>query len=490
MKYLIIGSITLLFGSIFFDLGPITRDLDAGNTKSPSIQRLVIDESGHFLTTEDGRPFFWLGDTGWQLFSKLDREEVIRYFKDRKDKKFNVIQAHVLDWDIRKPNAYGHLAFIEGDIDRPNEGYWQHVDFILKKAGKMGLYIALLPAWGGSHIENKRKSPGSLELNPAMAYRYGKFIGNRFQKHINIIWILGGDVNPTKHDVYDSLAKGITEGYGKGDPKNLLMSYHPPGGTYRPPATSTGEFYHERPWMDFNMIQSGHSIGNKNYERISEDYQRTPVKPTIDSEPCYEQHPVKHKFKNGVFTSWHLRRRAYWSILAGGFGFTYGGNGIWQMDKPGNVQKESHHNNFWYDAIDYKGASDMTHVRNIFESRPFIGPYRIPDQGIIMSDKGTVDDRIQAVTASDKSYHIIYITNGRSFEMDLSQMSGKRLICWWYNPRDGKIYDNKFRASTRPFISFSDKKTYRFDPPGEMENDWILVIDDASAKYPTPGNLK
>ena len=102
------------------------------------------------------------------------------------------------------------------------------------------------------------------------------------------------------------------------------MSFHPKGGTYRPPATSTGEFYHAQPWLDFNMIQSGHRVGNKNYEKIQEDYHRQPTKPTLDSEPCYEQHPIEHKFDQGVFEAWHLRRRAYWSLLAGAFGFTYG----------------------------------------------------------------------------------------------------------------------------------------------------------------------
>jgi hypothetical protein len=394
----------------------------------------------------------------------------------------------VLDWDVRQPNAYGHTAFVDGDVDQPNERYWQHADFIVEKASEMGLYVALLPAWGRSHVDYKEESPGSLALSPSEGYRYGQFIGSRFKDYSNIIWVLGGDVRPSKHAVYDSLAYGITEGYAAGNPDDVLMSYHPPGGTYRPPATSTGEFYHEKPWLDFNMIQSGHRVGNRNYERIYEDYQRTPVKPTIDAEPGYEQHPVEHKFEKGVFTAWHLRRRGYWSVLAGAFGFTYGGNGIWQMDKPGNIQKESHHNYYWYDALHFEGAGDMTHLRALFESRPSISPERVPDQSIIITDKGTVDDRLQAARARDFRYCMVYTTNGRSFEVDLSQLP-EAINCWWYNPRDGKVYNGEYQPSDRPFLVLSDQKTFEFNPPGNAipENDWVLVLDDASRTYLYPG---
>ncbi len=468
---------------------PVQFTLPVHGQSGENLKGLNVDESGHYLISKDGKPFFWLGDTAWKLFSKLNQDEVLKYLWDRQNKQFTVIQAVVIDSEISQPNAFGHTAFHNGDSDQPNEDYWQHADFIIKKAEELGLYMALWPAWGRSHVENKRKSDASLSLNPEQAYRYGLFLGARYKNSKNIIWILGGDVKPTKHEVYDELARGIIESYGQGNPDNVLMSYHPPGGTHRPPATSSGEFYHDKAWLDFNMIQSGHRIGNKNYERIAEDFQRTPIKPTIDAEPCYERHPVVHNFKNGQFSAWHLRRRAYWSILAGGLGFSYGGNGIWQMDKPGKIQKFSHHNFYWYDALHHEGAYDMAHVRRLFESRPFIQPTRIPDQSILISDAGTVDDRVQAARADEYSYWIVYITNGRTIELDLSQLSGKTINAWWFNPRDGLVYDSNMQVSARPFAILSNEKHHTFEPPEKpkRENDWVLVLDDASKKYPVPG---
>jgi hypothetical protein len=119
------------------------------------------------LETADGpigasKPFFWLGDTAWELFHRLNREEAIEYLDTRKAQGFNVIQAVALaEFDgLRTPNAYGDLPLVELDPTRlditpgnnPKDGaeydYWDHVDFVIKAAADRGLYIGMLPTWG------------------------------------------------------------------------------------------------------------------------------------------------------------------------------------------------------------------------------------------------------------------------------------------------------------------------------------------------------
>ena len=48
------------------------------------------------LETTNGQPFFWLGDTAWELFHRLNREETIEYLDTRKAQGFNVILAVAL----------------------------------------------------------------------------------------------------------------------------------------------------------------------------------------------------------------------------------------------------------------------------------------------------------------------------------------------------------------------------------------------------------
>src|SRR5690606_40838938 len=113
-----------------------SSDQEVSSAKMPALK---ISENGRYMTTDDGKPFFWLGDTGWLLFNKLDREEADHYLEDRRQKGFNVVQAMVLH-TVPSVNVYGDSSIINKDISRPwvTEGnnpevaeeydYWDHID--------------------------------------------------------------------------------------------------------------------------------------------------------------------------------------------------------------------------------------------------------------------------------------------------------------------------------------------------------------------------
>jgi len=69
----------------------ITSNVPSHAADSPP--RLKVGENQRFLVYEDGRPFFYLGDTAWKLFHRLTREEADRYLENRAKKGFTVIQA-------------------------------------------------------------------------------------------------------------------------------------------------------------------------------------------------------------------------------------------------------------------------------------------------------------------------------------------------------------------------------------------------------------
>jgi hypothetical protein len=48
--------------------------------------QLQVSQNRRFLQTADGKPFFWLGDTAWELFHRLTREEAEMYLKNRAEK--------------------------------------------------------------------------------------------------------------------------------------------------------------------------------------------------------------------------------------------------------------------------------------------------------------------------------------------------------------------------------------------------------------------
>jgi len=162
---------------------------------SPSVNLsdgpLKVSENKRFLVHANGTPFFWLGDTAWELFHRLDLKEAERYLENRRARGFNVIQAVVLaELDgLGKPNRQGHLPLIDNDPTRPNEAYFKDVDAVVNMAERRGMFIGLLPTWG-SHVNGSQQQPGIF--TPENARHYGEFLAKRY-KDKPIIWIIGGD---------------------------------------------------------------------------------------------------------------------------------------------------------------------------------------------------------------------------------------------------------------------------------------------------------
>ena len=86
-----------------------------------SLPRIRVSDNHRFLVTEDGRPFFYLADTAWELFHRLNREQAVEYLDLRAAQHFNVIQAVALSEldGITVPNAYGKLPLVGLDPARP-----------------------------------------------------------------------------------------------------------------------------------------------------------------------------------------------------------------------------------------------------------------------------------------------------------------------------------------------------------------------------------
>ena len=122
-----------LFAFLFFALFLAPAPLGA---RPFSRGRIVVHPGGRYLQYADGRPFFYLGDTAWELFHRTTREEARLYLEDRARKGFTVIQAVCLaERDgLRVPNAYGDLPFADAGFTRPNERYFAYVDEVVAMA--------------------------------------------------------------------------------------------------------------------------------------------------------------------------------------------------------------------------------------------------------------------------------------------------------------------------------------------------------------------
>lgn len=445
-------------------------------TVPTSAQRLKVSSNNRFLVTEQGDPFFWLADTAWELLHRCDREEVESYLQKRKAQGFNVIQTVALaELDgLNTPNPYGHRPLIGNDPTQPNEDYFEHVDYVIKRAEELGFYIALLPTWGDK-VNTKSWGVGPEIFTPENAFLFGTWMGSRYKDFDNIIWIIGGDRNPRADSddtkIWTQMAEGIAS--ATGGYENTLMSFHPQ------PKEKGGSstWFHQAKWLDFNMHQTGHCANKGTYLHIRHDYNLSPIKPVLDGEPLYEDHPNCFNAKElGYSIPADIRRIMYWNVFAGAFGQTYGCHDVWQMYKP---DKEGINGPLrpWPVALDLPMANQVKHLKNLMLSRPVLS--RIPDQSIIVPMQEDDNHYKIATRSADGSYAMIYFPTGGTTSINLSALSAKKLTSWWYDPRTGNAF-------TGPPIRRAEKVKITA-PTSGIGHDWVLVIDVSKRNFKRPG---
>jgi hypothetical protein len=450
----------------------------APTSQSWSHGRLRPTPDGHYLQYADGTPFFWLGDTGWELFHRLTLEEIKTYLDDRAAKGFTVIQAVALaEFDgLRRPNRYGDLPLDNLDPTQPNERYFALIDSTLKMAQTRGLFIGLLPTWGDK--VTKAWGDGPVIFDSVNAYKYGYTIAHRYKDYPNIIWILGGDRPPANKEndwrpIWRRMAAGIIDATNH----QCLICYHPSGGS------SSSRWIHNEAWLDVNMFQSGHGAGHDVacWEYVNHDRALTPAKPTLDAEPNYEDHPVnpwpKWNTDSGRFRDYDVRKQLYRSVFAGACGVTYGHHAVWQF-MSAREEAVNYPDRGWLNALARPGSSQAGYLRRLIESRPH--STRIPDTTILAQGQGSKGEHAEAFLGAGKDYAMIYLPVGKPIVVDPKNLHAARLTAWWFNPRD---------AAAQNIGMFTTGKPLPFIPPSQGPgNDWVLVLDNATGGYAPPGS--
>ncbi len=448
----------------------------------------VAKSQKYLVETKTGKPFFWMGDTAWEVFHRLKREDVIKYLDMRKSQGFNVIMGVALAENngLIEPNRYGDVPFInldptnwavtEGNNPKNEEeyDYWDNVDFVIEEAAKRDLYVGLLPTWGDKVVSNWGAGP--QVFNKQNAYTYTKKLAERYKNKLNILWILGGDRpavyerNGKKHDdrpVWLTMAKGIRDIIGE----DAFITYHPGGS-----ADGSAQFFNTDEWLKMNAIQSGHGSRNvEAWKTIHNDLELQPLKPIIDLEPCYEDHPVNPwdgkwtSESRGYFDAYDVRARIYRGVFAGGCGATYGHHSIWQfldtaLYNPINVGDTIIS---WEQALNAEGATHIHHLKNLMLSRSDLN--RVEDSNLIVSDKGKdYKDLIVATRNDAKTYAMIYLPQPEPITINLDILNPGRKLVSWFNPATGE------------YIILKEKHTtgnVSFTPPSNNQKDWVLVID-------------
>jgi hypothetical protein len=414
---------------------------------------LRVSENGRFLQFADGRPFFYLADTGWEMFHRASREDARTYLDTRAQQGFTVIQAVALaeKGGLDVPTPAGHLPLVDEDparpavVDGPDNDYWDDVDYMIDYANSKGMFVAIWVAWGSM------VSDGPEVLNSGNADDYGRFLGDRY-KDKDVLFVLGGDREAHEDDntpeVWGALAAGIRET----DTGKHLISFHPWG-----EESSTDMWPNDDTVLDFNMIQGGHK--DKPLEAFAEQlsavYAMQPPVPVFDGEVNYEEHPINWDSDVGWHVASHARGAAYYQVFAGAFGHAYGDGAVHQFWEPG-MDAPYEVRDAWYHALHHEGAGQMQHLKRLMLSRSFFD--RIPDQSFVAAGDG------RATRAASGEWAMVYLHRGGSVSVDTSKLAGSTLAVTWFNPRTGESHPGEGTGSA-------------FEAPDD--EDWVLILDAA-----------
>jgi hypothetical protein len=457
---------------------------------------LQVAATGRYLHHRDGTEFFWLGDTAWHL-ARLTPEDVERYLAHRASKGFTVVLIYAAQ-DPNPPfggrNYAGEIAFV-GDAPpfatvQLNERYWQHIDRIVDRAAAHGLYIALAPAWGLNLAPGKRAYFTAPETHN---YELGLHLGRRYSDRPNLIWIACSEYQ-TPYDEplppeHRARLLRMVQGLRDGDQGDHLLTIHPLS-RY----SSSDDFHHEV-WLDFNMIQT-HVYHDYIDSLVSGDWQKEPVKPTLNAEGWYEGEEALHLQRVGIQKStpfdpgWIQRYQAYWSLFAGSFGYTYGHARLWTMlgatqtfpddlaAVPGILDEA---------ILNAPGVSYFGPLRALVTAKP--AQSRQPDQTLLtlntLGSDGTLAPNWRcALRDVAGRWAYIYSTRGEPIGVLMHKLAAGHANAHWYDPRTGQ-WHVAGRAHPMPQPFATDLPTglsaasHYFYPPGTPAdgNDWVLVLE-------------
>lgn len=407
---------------------------------------LKLEPGQRYLEDAAGRPFLLHGDTAWSLIAQLNRQDAELYLRDRQARGFNAILVNLLEhrFASKAPaDIYGDRPFaVEGDYGTPNETYFRHADWVLRRACELGFLVLLTPSYVGSGGGGEGWYGEMVENGPDKLRAYGRFLGERYRSLRNIVWVQGGDYNPPEKELVRAIAEGIRET----DPQALQTAHAAPGWPAR-------GYWEGEDWLAIDNVYTYDSVR----AAALDEYGKAPIMPFFLMESAYEN-------EHGAGAQ-RVRMQAYEALLSGAFGHVYGNNPLWHFDGPGLYPAPQD----WKGELDSPGARSMTVLRKLVSSLQW---WRlVPDDVLIVEDAESDAFPATAARADDGSFALVYLPTGRQLRLDLTRLAGDAVEARWFDPASGRSLD----VQGSPFAAGESLLTLT-SPDGDGAGDWILLL--------------
>jgi Protein of unknown function (DUF4038)/Putative collagen-binding domain of a collagenase len=431
---------------------------------APAGRRFVtsISTDGRYFRDQNGAPLLVRGDSPWAGMTRWSTDQASLYFANRERFGFN---ASIMSLIGATANGApgddgatfdGVLPFVDGDVTRWNEPYWQRVDTVLRTACLHGNTIFLYPV-DGWNVEKIFRAAGAERMR-----HYATMVAERYGSLPNVVWMAGGDFwarDRYANRLFSAMLDGIRS-TGNIRPFSIQLWYT------KSLSTDSPEW---RDVVDWNFVYTYQPT----YRAVLDGYLRSggrDPRPALLGEANYEG-------ENNVpgsppTTNETLRRQALWALTSGSPG-NFFGSSDWKF-APG-----------WEGRLATPAVRQLQAIRDFFAARSW---WRlVPDGGaeLVTAGRGTAmthddsdvsvlgSDYATVARAADGSWAVVYVPTDRALTLDLSSMGGPSTVAWVDpaaadRPPQAAVVDPAGHVSTP-------------GPNSDGGHDWLLLV---TARHP------
>jgi hypothetical protein len=410
---------------------------------------LKVSANRRYLEDQAAKPFFVMGDTPW-FIQKLKLEDVRMLIDDRVAKGFDTLFLELLDDSrIASRDGYGHAAFEpDADITQPVEAYWNYAEAVMDEAERRGLFVIQSELWCGAG-----DGLWLHHLKPDNAQVYGAFIGKRFARFKNVMWMHAGDRNPD--DNLAECTRVLARAIAAAAPHHLHA-------VHNAHEFASARFHHGDPWLDVNL---GYTYGAA-YLHILTEYLRTqPVRPVILGETGYETEPNAMELlpdgKQGdLWTPYRIRRNAWWAVTSGAVGYC-AGTRLWRWEAN------------WRETMQVRSIREAPHILRALGT---VAWWKLaPDAKHVLVTAGYGEwkqaDYATAALARDGSCAVVYLPTPRPITVNLAGFRGP-VTARWFDPCTGTFTP----ASDQPYPNVGEATFTARAANAAGESDWVLIF--------------
>lgn len=388
---------------------------------------LKVSANGRHLTYQNGLPYLVVADAAWQMLRKLTYADAVHYMDVRKSQSINTILTHLLPAQPSQKNVHNILPFKNNDLTQPDKAYFEYLEKLITAAGERDLVVGIIVS---------RKSWNTLFESQGQhaCTRYGAYVGKKFARFSNIIWVIGEEENQEKF-IYKTLSENIKR-ESKGQ---LLASFSSCSPTSISDSLNQPDVKFIVP--DSTVSVSEYAAMSAWQKNIGQTYRRPFVVANLEL-------PREISDQSSI-----IRNQAYQSVLSASAGFCH----------------SSTIKNFfptWKVNITQDGAEYLAHFSKILNRLPW--EFMQPDNHVVLTPDSIDRAEISAFFLSNNRMAMLYIPASRSIRLDLTPLTGDEFVTVWYSPRTGKRWPGKDLTPTMEAV---------ISPPNSQEGwDWILLV--------------